>query len=202
MTRSEKRSSSCAQHRRRARHGDDAVALGDRLGAAREGLPAACGQARWTSASSVAGATSPVSRSSARPTGRGPRRLIAPPPPQRLIAPPRRRVLEHAPVRDRDPLDRVVLGAGHVREVGGGDHALAAAAQHLDEPLAAAGVELAHDVVEQHQRRRPALRGQHLALGQQQREQPEPLLPARPVGAQLAAGAAEARARRGAGRGR
>ena len=77
-------------------------------------------------------------------------------------------------------------------EVGGGDHALAAAlAQRLHEPLAAQRVELGGDVVEQHQRRGSALGGQHAALGQQQREQAEPLLAARPVGAQLAAGALE-----------
>ena len=64
-------------------------------------------------------------------------------------------------------------------------------AQHVDEPRAARGVELAHHVVEQHQRRGAALGGQRLALGQQQREQPEPLLAPRAVGAQLAAVAAE-----------
>ena len=61
----------------------------------------------------------------------------------------------------------------------------------LDEPLAAARVELGHHVVEQHQRRRAALGRQLLALGEQQRQQAEPLLAARAVGAQLAAVAAE-----------
>ena len=64
------------------------------------------------------------------------------------------------------------------------------------------GVELAHHVVEQHQRRRLARRGERLALGQQQREQAEALLALRAVGAQLAAVARAARGRRGAGRGR
>ena len=80
---------------------------------------------------------------------------------------------------------------GTCAEVGRGDHALAAAAQHVDQPLPARGVELAHHVVEQQQRRGAALGGQLLALGQQQREQPEPLLAARAVGAQLAAVAPE-----------
>ena len=53
--------------------------------------------------------------------------------------------------------------------------------------LAAIGVELAHHVVEQHQRRRAALGGERLALGQQQRQQREALLALRAVGAQLAA---------------
>ena len=64
-------------------------------------------------------------------------------------------------------------------------------AEDLDQPAAAAGVELGHDVVEEHQRRRAAGLGERLALGEQQREQPEPLLAARAVGAQLAAVAAQ-----------
>ena len=61
-----------------------------------------------------------------------------------------------------------------------------ARAQALDEALAAVGVELAHDVVEQQQRRRAALVLEHRALGQQQREQGQALLALRAVGAQLA----------------
>ena len=72
----------------------------------------------------------------------------------------------------------------------------------VDEPAAAGRVELGHHVVEQQQRRGAALGRQLLALGEQQREQAEPLLAARAVGAQLAALAAEARGRRGAARGR
>ncbi len=79
-----------------------------------------------------------------------------------------------------------------MREVRRRDHALAAAlAQRLDEPLAAQRVELGGHVVEQHQRSGATLLRQHAALGEQQREQPEALLAARPVGAQLAAGALE-----------
>src|SRR5439155_1341915 len=51
--------------------------------------------------------------------------------------------------------------------------------------------ELAHHVVEQQQRRSAALLRELLPLGEQQREQGEALLAARPVGAQLAAIAQE-----------
>ncbi len=61
-------------------------------------------------------------------------------------------------------------------EVGGRHDRLAAIVQPRDEHPAAIGVELAHDVVEQHQRGSPALDGQHRALGEQQRQQREPLL--------------------------
>ena len=61
------------------------------------------------------------------------------------------------------------VGARHEPELRRRDHALPAAAQHLDQPLAAAGVELGHRVVEQHQRRGAADLGELLALGQQQR---------------------------------
>ena len=64
---------------------------------------------------------------------------------------------------------------------------LAAGAQALDQPAAAIGVELAHDVVEQHQRRRAALGLQHAALGQQQRQQAQPLLALGAVEPQVAA---------------
>ena len=65
------------------------------------------------------------------------------------------------------------------------------APQHVDEAAAATRVELAHDVVEQQQRRRGARLRERLALGQQEREQAQALLPARAVGAQVAALAAE-----------
>ena len=51
---------------------------------------------------------------------------------------------------------------------------------------AAVGVELAHDVVEQHERHRVARRRERLALGEQQRQQRQPLLALRAVRAQLA----------------
>ena len=61
-----------------------------------------------------------------------------------------------------------------------------AAEKLAGEQLATLGVELAHHVVEQHQRRAPRSRGEHGALGQQQREQGEPLLSLGAVDAQLA----------------
>src|SRR5580704_8958168 len=67
------------------------------------------------------------------------------------------------------------------------DHALPTRAQLADEQLSALGVELAHDVVEQHQRYAAALGGEHGALGEQQGEQGEALLALRSVDAQLPA---------------
>ncbi len=69
----------------------------------------------------------------------------------------------------------------------GRDHALAAVVEPGDQHRPAVGVELAHHVVEEHQRRRAPLGGQRLALGHQQREQGDPLLALGAVGAQLAA---------------
>ena len=179
-TRSESRSSSCAQTAEvhatvttpsRSDTGSEACA---------NASPAAAGHARWTSASSVAGASAAVSA-----VERGADRA-------RGAAPHAGDLVADRAVGDDEARDVGPVAARHVREVGGRDHALAAAlAQQLDEPLAAQRVELRGDVVEQHQRRGPALGGEHAALGQQQRQQPEPLLAARPVGAQLAAGAAQ-----------
>ena len=56
----------------------------------------------------------------------------------------------------------------------------------------ALGIQLAHDVVEQHERDRSARRRERLALGEQQRQQREPLLALRAVRAQLAAAAQQA----------
>ena len=53
------------------------------------------------------------------------------------------------------------------------------------------GVELAGDVVEQHQRRRAAVVEQRPALGEQQRQQSRPLLALRAVAAQRAAAGLE-----------
>ena len=88
-------------------------------------------------------------------------------------------------VLDAQAHDVVLVGAGHVGQVGR-RHERLARAQALDQPLAAAGVELAHDVVEQQQRRSAALVLEHRALGQQQRQQAHALLALRAVGAQLA----------------
>ena len=82
-----------------------------------------------------------------------------------------------------------LLGPGHLLGVGGGDHRLAiAGAQQLDQRLTPADVELGHDVVEQHQRRRLTAIGERLSLGQQPAQQRHPLLALRPVVAQLTAG--------------
>ena len=60
--------------------------------------------------------------------------------------------------------------------VGGGDHGLAARAHEVDEAATPAGVELGHDVVEQHERRPAALIEQHVALREEEREEREALL--------------------------
>jgi hypothetical protein len=65
-----------------------------------------------------------------------------------------------------------------VGQLGGAHDRLPATAQQRGQALAAGDVELAHHVVEQQQRHRAALGGQFVALGQQQREQPEALLAA------------------------
>ena len=151
------------------------VALGDRLGLLGDRGPAACSHTRWTSPSSVAGASRAVSDASAMRSGRGARRLMPRP------CPAGRRRRATASRRHRR-----VLGARDVREVGRRDDALPGARQHLREQRAALGVELAHDVVEQHQRHGAPRRRQRLALGQQQRQQRQALLALRAVGAQLA----------------
>ena len=107
-----------------------------------------------------------------------------------------------APGEMRRRVTRGVGGAGHVREVGGRDHALAAARQLRGEQFAALGVELAHDVVEQHQRRAPAL----ARRARRARRAAAPAAPgaARPGSRTRAARVRRAgsRARRGGGRGR
>ena len=111
-----------------------------------------------------------VSAASATASGRGARRLMAPPPARR----------------------RPSIPAGHVLALGRGHDRLAAArAARAARRRAARRVELAHHVVEQQQRRAIALGGERVALGQQQREQREPLLALRAVAAQRAAVARE-----------
>src|SRR4029077_18596861 len=101
---------------------------------------------------------------------------------------PRRDLLPHPAVDDRQPRDAIVAAAGNVLEVRRGDHGLSRTGpQELDQRSAPGAVQLAHHVVEQHHRRRAALLGDRLALGQQQREQPEPLLALRPERPQVAA---------------
>ena len=87
------------------------------------------------------------------------------------------------------------------RRVGGRDQGLAAIADRLDQQFAAPlGVELAENVVEQHQRAVAAARRQRVALGEQQRQQAQPLLTLRSVAAQVAAGGRAGADRRDAGR--
>ncbi len=57
----------------------------------------------------------------------------------------------------------------------------------LDERVAAISVQLAHHVVEQHQRNCVPFGGDRLALGQQQRQQRQPLLTLGAIGTELAA---------------
>ena len=159
-----------------------ALALARRLAArARTPRRRPSGQARWTSASSVAGASAAVTASSAS------RRAGRPAPHARL----RSAACSTRPVGDRHALDARLVGAGMWPSSVAVIDALPAGAQHLDQPAAPRGVELAHHVVEQQQRRRAALGREFLALGQQQREQAEPVLAARAVRAQLAALAAQ-----------
>ena len=56
------------------------------------------------------------------------------------------------------------------------DHGLALALQQRDEQLAVRGVELAHHVIEEHQRGRASGLEQGGALGEQEGEEGEPLL--------------------------
>ena len=130
------------------------------------------GQARWIRASGVAGATAEASDSTARPTGRGARARHG------------RGLLQDRPVAHGDARHVRARRTGHMGEVGRGDDALPVAGDPHRQALAAVGIELAHDVVEQEQRRAPASLGQRLALGDEQRQQRQPLLALRPVGAQ------------------
>ena len=91
-----------------------------------------------------------------------------------------------APGRDAQARHGGVHRAGDVGEVRCRYDALAAHAQLVGKQLAALAVELAHDVVEQHQRRAAAFAGEHRALGQQQRQQRQTLLTLGAVDAQLA----------------
>src|SRR5664279_1318871 len=71
-------------------------------------------------------------------------------------------------------------------EVRRGDHALPVARELAGEQGSALGIELAHHVVEQHQRYAATLAGEDAALGEQQGEQGEALFALGAVDAQLA----------------
>ena len=135
--------------------------------------PTADGHTRWTSASVVCGASRSASAPIASDSGRGSRRLTPPP------------VLDDHAAVHMQAHDIGLVSPGDVGEVGRGDHRLPDA-QALDQALAARGVELAHHIVEQEQRWRPALLLQCRPLGEQERQQRETLLALRAVCAQLA----------------
>ena len=84
-----------------------------------------------------------------------------------------------------------VRRAGHMVEVRRGDDRLPARGEQLDQALAPGGVELRHDVVEQHQRRRATRLEEHVPLREEKRQEPEPLLPLGSVGAERPAGVSE-----------
>ena len=136
--------------------------------------PTASGHTRWTSASVVCGASRSASAAMACDSARGSRRLMRARA-RGVTTPPstRRRTTSSSSAPGTCATSVVVTSA-------------CPTPQALDEPLAAAEVELAHDVVEEQQRRRAALLLQDRALGEQQREQAHPLLALRAVGAQLA----------------
>ena len=140
--------------RRRARDGDHAVALRERLGVrARTRSPARRGHARWTSASSVAGA-SRVGQRVEREADRA--RAAAPHAGDRpalgvVLA---RRRLQHAPSAIATRSTPASSAPGTCARSVVVITLWPPARSTLDQPLAPAGVELAHHVVEQHQRRR------------------------------------------------
>ena len=138
--------------------------------------PTASGQARWTVASSVCGARRPGSDRAGAPPGAGCGGAGSN---HRLLADTGRRA-----TASRVTPTSAAPGTCSRSVVVITDWPLRS--QDLDQRVAAVAVELAHHVVEQHQRRRVALGGDRLALGQQQRQQREPLLALRAVGAQLA----------------
>ena len=75
--------------------------------------------------------------------------------------------MQDRPVGYAHACDTGIPRPGHVLEVGSCDHRLSSAAQQpLDQRPSARVVELAHDIVEQQQRQRPAAIAKHLAFGQ------------------------------------
>ena len=148
--------------------------------------PTACGQAPWTAASSVCGAVCSWTDRSAAPRLRGER-------PKLTLHRWRARFgFGAGPLladgSDRSPGAKGDLVSPRRRDLvrlGGGEQRLAAAGlEARAEQPPAFGVELAGDVVEEHHRRRAALRQQHLALGEQQPEDCDPLLALGPVATQ------------------
>ena len=152
---------------------------------------------------------SPRRRPPARGPGPAPRGYRAPPRRRRrgatsaIGAGARRRHAGRARrARRRSCTTPVLAGAGHVLGLGGGDQRLAPAAQELGQAQAALGVELRHDVVEQHQRR-PAAQLERAprarpAAGRAGRRAAGPASRTRAAGGRRG----QQRARPGAGRGR
>ena len=81
-----------------------------------------------------------------------------------------------APGEIRKRVTAAIARAGHVGEIGSRDHTLPGALQLRGEQFAAGDIELAHHVIQQHQRHMRALACKYEALGQQQRKQSQSLL--------------------------
>ena len=180
--------------RRAAGDRDHAVALGDRA-RPRPRPPRRMqrGHAACASASRVRGAASPRTsrRAAARAAGRPPRGSRG--------ASRRADRKRHAAVvisisARSPPSGRCAASVAVIT-------AWPLSAQQLDQQPAPLGVELAHHVVEQHQRRGARRLEQRLALGEQQRQQRRALLALGAVAPQRRGRRARPRARRGAVRG-
>jgi hypothetical protein len=98
------------------------------------------------------------------------------------------RLDQHLTLGHGQPSHARLIAPGHLIEVGGGDHALTApGAQEVDQRAAPLTVKLAHHIVKEEQRWGVAVDGERVALGQQERQQGQTLLPLGAVGAQFAA---------------
>src|SRR6266540_5813761 len=134
--------------------------------------PTASRHRPWTCASRVGGASSGLRRPSAAASGRSPS--------GRREREPRSAIDDSGPhLQRRCPIitDRSGIGCR--------DQRLALLPHQLEQPLAALGVELAQDVVEQQDRQPATCLREGIALGQQEREQREPLLPLRAEATQV-----------------
>ena len=137
--------------RRPARDGDHAIALARGLALGRERVPRGR-RPRPLDLGEQRGRCERRRRAREREAPTGPRRA------RRLM--PRPRLCAAAAPRPGETASRPppVVRPGHVRKVGRRDHALAAARGARWTSSRGVGVELAHHVIEQHQRRRPAPR--------------------------------------------
>ena len=168
-------------HRRRAGNRHDAAALGGRLRLDGDRVADRFDHARWTSASIVSGASSSASRPSAS-VERARRRGAESPSSRHCLGQHLRRR------RPRDARRRRSSAPGICsRSVAVITDWPPPARSKSTSARRGGPVELAHHVVEQHHRRRLAPGRDRLALGQQQRQQRQALLPLRAICAQLAA---------------